>query len=1229
MLKSFFRHSLLACLLLSKSFAQTKVSFRFSVATSSTTSAGIFNKDGVLVKNLWSGVQYDAGQYTATWDGTDDDGHLVNGDGYQAKVLTNNVKYEWQGVIGNTSAAFSGNTVHHAFQSMYSLVFAGNNAYYSVNYNEQQTPIFTFNAANPQAKTSLLNKGAATAFVATDNNYVYWDATDANDTAKTFVYATKAGGTNEITNFQYGKSVGIMYSRTYASAIDVAYDTKSRITGLAVQKKGNLLFVSHKMANQLHILNKTTGALIKVITINAPGGLTVDANDDLWAVSGVSLSKYAVDASGNLSAPKVTLAGLLSPIAVAVSPDGNTVAVADGGLSQQVKAYNNNTGAAIFTYGVKGGYGTGASVSNDKFYFADLDGIRTYITYAPDGTLWVGDPGNCRAQHFSATMAYINRIMFMPHFYSTWTDPNNPSKVFADYLEFKLDYTKKLAPDNGSWTLVNNWGYFVPKDYSNQFFRFKCATTLSNGRTYAFLRHNTNTSLAMVEMMSNGILRYTGIELPGLQYTMNADGSLLTTSTFSLGRPTVWSTRQLTGFDGQNNPVWGPLTAIAQSSPATQDDPSFFGNGNSVITSSGVVVSFEGGLPPNSSLKYHLGGVKKGDNKWLWRTAKSTTRGYTGPYPADGAYDIGNGVQYAGSYVRALDRTLLWGYHGEFWKNSQVNKWTQVYDDGLFIGQFGVGGPEYTTKDAAPMIAGNAVAVSFVKDPATGNAYVFLNDESYHSGIHLWKVTGLNTINEQTVALTLPAKSHGLLANYFDGTDLNCFKKTTTRVDPVVNLLSSLLNVITGLLNPQSFSVRWRGYIQPTYSETYTIYVNSSKGVRLWLDDSLLIDKWSNGQNGEFTANIFLKAGSFYPVKMEYYNSGSATASLSWSSPSQPKQIIPTENLYPAAENDTTNGINLLEGLDFRKVVVNNMYGWTRTPATEDYSNAYTKYWSVTSGYKSYDYSQPVDLYAYFAQVYGTYSVSRTLGNNTNLTSWKLNGVLDFVGNAENDMLNKGGMFIDVLDNTGKIITRFWSSSVYDPVDPIMSINANNAVIAKAGKSIIQPVMYKPQPFKIEASANGLTFTYSTYAPVTTNVFDAGSNWRNPQSLRIYFFSNNGAYTRIVDIKSMRFSKSTGNNSTTNSTPVTDTTPVVKQPASATVLAYPNPAQTSIKVLYKAINSAGLLNVVSSSGAVMQSVGLPNGSTQSILDIHALAPGYYTLVITNATIVTSTSFIKI
>ena len=50
--------------------AQTKVSFTFSLPASASTSAGVFSKDGTLLKTLWSGVTYSAGSHTIDWDGT-------------------------------------------------------------------------------------------------------------------------------------------------------------------------------------------------------------------------------------------------------------------------------------------------------------------------------------------------------------------------------------------------------------------------------------------------------------------------------------------------------------------------------------------------------------------------------------------------------------------------------------------------------------------------------------------------------------------------------------------------------------------------------------------------------------------------------------------------------------------------------------------------------------------------------------------------------------------------------------------------------------------------------------------------------------------------------------------------------------------------------------------------------------------------------------------------------
>ncbi len=69
-----------------------------------TTSAGIFDSDNRLVRTLWSARPEGRGTLSISWDGHDDEGREVPpGHSYHLKVLTQDIHYRWQGVIGNTS----------------------------------------------------------------------------------------------------------------------------------------------------------------------------------------------------------------------------------------------------------------------------------------------------------------------------------------------------------------------------------------------------------------------------------------------------------------------------------------------------------------------------------------------------------------------------------------------------------------------------------------------------------------------------------------------------------------------------------------------------------------------------------------------------------------------------------------------------------------------------------------------------------------------------------------------------------------------------------------------------------------------------------------------------------------------------------------------------------------------------------------------------------------------
>jgi hypothetical protein len=70
-------------------------------------------------------------------------------------------------------------------------------------------------------------------------------------------------------------------------------------------------------------------------------------------------------------------------------------------------------------------------------------------------------------------------------------------------------------------------------------------------------------------------------------------------------------------------------------------------------------------------------------------------------------------------------------------------------------------------------------------------------------------------------------------------------------------------------------------------------------GVRLWVNNTLLIDDWNEHPAAERTGTIALLAGKKYSIKLEYFeNLQQASVKLMWSSASQAKEIIPVSQLY-------------------------------------------------------------------------------------------------------------------------------------------------------------------------------------------------------------------------------------------------------------------------------------------------------------------------------------------
>lgn len=153
------------------------------------------------------------------------------------------------------------------------------------------------------------------------------------------------------------------------------------------------------------------------------------------------------------------------------------------------------------------------------------------------------------------------------------------------------------------------------------------------------------------------------------------------------------------------------------------------------------------------------------------------------------------------------------------------------------------------------------------------------------------------TINARYQSTPL-GNGDGLLGRYFTGQD-QTFEGAVTlqRIDPVIDFNWGGSSPDPSI-SSDFFTIRWTGFVQPLFSAEYTFYTVSDDGVRLWVDDQLIIDRWIPQAATEWSGNITLQSGMNYPIKLEYYEQqGEAVMELWWGNSFTGKQLIPSSQL--------------------------------------------------------------------------------------------------------------------------------------------------------------------------------------------------------------------------------------------------------------------------------------------------------------------------------------------
>lgn len=149
---------------------------------------------------------------------------------------------------------------------------------------------------------------------------------------------------------------------------------------------------------------------------------------------------------------------------------------------------------------------------------------------------------------------------------------------------------------------------------------------------------------------------------------------------------------------------------------------------------------------------------------------------------------------------------------------------------------------------------------------------------------------------------------------------------TINRIDSTINF-NWVRNSPDPRIRVDNFTAEWNGYISPNYSEEYTFTAKADDGVRVWINNQLIIDQWNKQdqtldgfvQGAEtsqtHTSKIKLKKGQKYPIRVAYFEDvQNASIEVKWSSKSQSEEIVPYTNLYTDNRADAENGLNATYG---------------------------------------------------------------------------------------------------------------------------------------------------------------------------------------------------------------------------------------------------------------------------------------------------------------------------
>jgi outer membrane protein OmpA-like peptidoglycan-associated protein len=157
-----------------------------------------------------------------------------------------------------------------------------------------------------------------------------------------------------------------------------------------------------------------------------------------------------------------------------------------------------------------------------------------------------------------------------------------------------------------------------------------------------------------------------------------------------------------------------------------------------------------------------------------------------------------------------------------------------------------------------------------------------------------WLAVALPSV--PSMAQSAPTSGDGIKGDYYEGTDFERF--VLSRRDASLAFNWGQQPPAAGMPS-ENFSVRWTGWLLPPASGRYIFHVTVDDGIRIWVNDKLILNEWRGQPVSNYTAAVELKANQPYRLRIDYCQYSMETrAVVTWERPNAPPPPASWRNLW-------------------------------------------------------------------------------------------------------------------------------------------------------------------------------------------------------------------------------------------------------------------------------------------------------------------------------------------